>query len=160
MIPAVSQPLFGDRSNGLHWASAGTLQRAFPYNQRAPTLPAQSGDVFRIPYDVCLEFLAPFFGICRRPLEKVALVTMPEAAIDENYGPILGKDDIRPSGKAPRVQPEPEPTPMQLTPDGELGRRVLAPDSCHHPGSCRSVDYVCHKHPFVPGVRILTPGIL
>jgi len=49
---------------------------------------------------------------------------------------------------------------MKLAPDCQLGRSILAPDASHHSGSCPFINYVCHKYLFMPGVRIVTPGIV
>jgi hypothetical protein len=155
-----SQPLFNERADRFQRASPGSLESTFPDHKSAPALPPERTHVIGIPDNIRLQFFAPSLAVCRGPFKKLTLVTMPKTSVHKNDGLVLWQYDIWPAGKFPRVQPEPEPAPMQLTSDRELGRSVLATDSCHHPGSRRSVDYVCHKHPFLPGVRILTPGIL
>lgn len=46
---------------------------------------------------------------------------MPETPVDEHCDPCGGENDIRPPGKPAIVDPEPQPTAMQLFPYEYLG---------------------------------------
>jgi hypothetical protein len=54
-------------------------------------LPEIAGIIFSISADLSLPEVLPR----ARPLEQVAIVEMPEAAINENGSPVLGEDQIR-----------------------------------------------------------------
>lgn len=69
-----------------------TAKLAFPYHDHIPASRLQSGMHARVAFSVCLEFRLPAFGIgCRHGRVAAAEVTMPEASMNENGGPISRK---------------------------------------------------------------------
>jgi hypothetical protein len=64
---------------------------AFPDYDGEPSCLFELGDIVFIPQYICLEFLVPELASGFR---RIGIFTpwmpMPEAAVDEDYGPILG----------------------------------------------------------------------
>jgi hypothetical protein len=56
---------------------------------------------------------------------------MPKASVYKHQSPAAGKNDIRLTGQFGTVQTEAKPSPMQILPDKQLGRRIPASDAAH-----------------------------
>jgi hypothetical protein len=69
---------------------------------------------------------------------------MPEAAMHEYSGPVLGQQNIRASRQAASVQAEPEASPMQKPTHGHFGSCVRSADARHHSRAGRLIHYVGH----------------
>ena len=63
----------------------------------------------------------------------MAVVSMPETAMNKDYGPVLGKYKVR-FARQPFVMEEiAKASCMQASPDDQFGPGILAPDASHHP---------------------------
>jgi hypothetical protein len=76
-----------------------------------------------------------------------AFVTVPEAAMHEDDGPVLREDQVRPTGDTLSMQPIPEAARVKRAPQHHFRLRVLAPDPGHHPGAGLPVDDIRHLPP-------------
>jgi len=59
-------------------------------------------------------------------------VAMPEATMNEDRETIAAKDDVGPSGKIRRVEPETMASRVERAAHQSLRRGVLPSDACHH----------------------------
>lgn len=64
-------------------------------------------------------------------VELAALVTMPEAAMDEDDGAVLGEDDVRGAGEALDIDPVTEAEAPEGVPQAELRLRGGGVDGGH-----------------------------
>jgi hypothetical protein len=55
--------------------------------------------------------------------------------VDEDYGLVLRKDDVRAAGKVLYMEPKSKPQPVEQRADPHLGFRVLSPNAAHIPGA-------------------------
>lgn len=82
----------------------------FPKRRHSPSQPPQVTLRLPVSFDITLEFLGPKFGTSgwngREPTSRMA---MPEAAVNEDGGAVLGENDVRPPRKARDVQPKAKP---------------------------------------------------
>ncbi len=76
-------------------------------------------------------------------------MSVPEAAVDKNYGFPAGQHDVRRAGKAFDMDTEPEATFMQTASDGKLRAGVFAPDACHALVALLFCHPVCHSFPLL-----------
>ncbi len=67
-------------------------------------------------------------------------MAVPETAVDENDGPILGQDQVRPSGKTHVMQSKTKAGRMQHPPYCHLGLCVFSLYTGHHPAARSGVD--------------------
>lgn len=72
---------------------------------------------------------------------------MPEAAMYEDDGMMLWKDQVRAPVDVICVQPIPKAARMQCPTERQFGLRILSPYPCHHPGTGLLVDYIRHVRP-------------
>lgn len=91
----------------------------------------QQGDLSDIARSIAIDLGFPELGASTGQAEQVAVVSMPEATIDKNDGPVLRQNDVRPTRKAGTPQPVAEALRMQGFPHQQLDLRVLAPDPRH-----------------------------
>lgn len=84
---------------------------------------------------VALELGAPLVRAGGGPAEEVALVHVPEAAVDLDDGTVAGEDQVGGAGEGAVVQAEAEAEPVEATADGPLGAGVGGADAGHHPGA-------------------------
>lgn len=75
---------------------------------------------------------------------------MPEAAMDEDYGAVLGKDEVRFARQAFVVEQVAKALRMQAASDYHFGLGVLAPDAGHHPASHGGRNNVSHTRMSAP----------
>lgn len=88
-----------------------------------------------IPRDVFPDLLAPKLFPTLWPTKQVAIVTVPEASMDEENGIAAGEHEVRLAWKVPVMQPKTESAPVQRGPDRQLRFGVLSLDTGHHPAS-------------------------
>ena len=77
----------------------------------------------------------PEVHACRRPLEEMTVVPMPETAVYEDHRPSRREHKVRLSRQLAVVKAIAEAERMQSAPDDDLRLCVLAPDSGHHPAA-------------------------
>lgn len=92
----------------------------------------------------------PKFSVASRSdVFGAILMSVPEAAVDKNYGFPAGQHDVRRAGKAFDMDTEPEATFMQTASDGKLRAGVFAPDACHALVALLFCHPVCHSFPLL-----------
>mgnify|MGYP001099814085 CR=1 FL=1 len=80
---------------------------AFPDDGHAPAQAAEAADVPAVVRNVPGELLRPELPVALGGGCNLAtLVPVPEAAVDENDGPVFGQDDVRLAGEIRSVEPE------------------------------------------------------
>jgi hypothetical protein len=72
-------------------------------------------------------------------------MSMPEAAVNEDYSPMLREHKVRFARQALVMKEIAKASRMQALPNNQFGLRILAPDACHHPASYLSRNDVSHR---------------
>ncbi len=80
----------------------------------------------------------------------MTIVPVPEAAVNEDYGPMLGKYKVRLSGQPLVMQQIAETSGMDAASDNHFWLRVLAADTGHHTASDLGRNNVSHTRAPVP----------
>lgn len=111
------------------------LQRTLPNNSNPPARCPERLLVSRVDFAVAFDLCAPEFLMRGGPLEQVAVMPMPEAAVNEQHGSVFGKYEIRFARQTPVVEPKAETASMQPLSQDQLGLRVLSLYAGHHPAS-------------------------
>ena len=75
---------------------------------------------------------------------RTAGMTVPEASVNETYRSEPPEHQIGRAGKFPVVQAVSQPASMKGLTQSHLGPRVPAPDSRHHAGTGRPINYIRH----------------
>lgn len=83
-----------------------------------------------------------------QPEVAAVVMSVPETAVNENYGAASGKNQIRRAWQVPAVEPVPEALRMQKAPYSHFWSGVLAPDARHHPAAGFAVYNINHEQPF------------
>lgn len=60
---------------------------------------------------------------------------MPKASMDEDYGPVFGKNKVGFAGQALVVKNITKASRVQASPDNHFRLCILPPDAGHHPAS-------------------------
>lgn len=108
------------------------MDGAFPDNAYTPSGTGQGDDVSCIAFPVQPDLLCPEFGVAPRQPEVAAGMTMPEAAMHEDYNTVPRQLDVRPSWQVSAVLPIAETRSEQCCPHQPLWLCVSSVDSCHH----------------------------
>lgn len=116
-------------NTGLYPLSA---YQALPDDPHAPSRRLQRFDFCPVAHYVPADFLAPERLACLRRFEKVAIVTVPEAAIYKYGDTIPRKDNIRLTRQVLAMKAETIPPRVEATPDNHLRLGILAADTSHH----------------------------
>ena len=118
----------------------------FPDSDDGPGEGVEALGVEFVTGDVAGDFLAPecFVGLGNDVLGATA-VAVPEAAVDEDDGAVLGQDEVGGAGEAFVIEPVPVALVPQCVPDGPLRGGVPGTDAGHvvRPlGWCQCVRHV------------------
>lgn len=97
--------------------------------------------------DVAVKLLLPELHITARPFEVLAIVSMPETPVDEDYCLSGGKYEIGLARKPTPAKPIPETAGMQGLAQKKLRCCVFAFYAGHHPAARSRIDNV--RHTFV-----------
>lgn len=128
VIPEPFRKLFQRRPDANTFPSShGT----FPDNAGSPLPLAQRQQSSAIPFPVRADFLFPELRARAWQPEQVAVVTVPEAAVNKDYGPMLWQDQIGSARQILCLQPVTKTQPVQTAADQKLGLRVFPGHSCH-----------------------------
>ena len=123
-------------------------QGALPNRRYAPSVFQKSRTHGAVPSDVRLELCLPELRPGRwAGRVATALVAMPEAAVYEDHGAMLRKNEVRPPVNLSGMKPEAKAARVQCPPESQLGLRVLSPYSRHHPGTGLLVHDIGHMRP-------------
>ena len=128
VIPEPFRKLFQRRPDANTSSSShGTL----PDNAGSPLPLAQRQQGPAIPFPVRADFLFPELRACAWQPEQVAVVTVPEAAVNKDHGAMLRQNQIGSARQILCLQPVPKSEPVQTAADQKLGLRVFPAHSCH-----------------------------
>lgn len=115
--------------NGFRSKALFSLDRAFPDGCDTPAKRMQCCQRQIIMMAILPDFFSPPFSAGSWPTEQMAIVPMPETAIDLNDRPILRQHNVRTSRQCPDMQPEPKSLSMQQFSDEQFWSGVGGPDS-------------------------------
>lgn len=126
MIEGLLKRLEGTQADG------GGLEAALPDDYRVPAEAGEGLVVTAVALAVALYLRAPEVDVGLGEAEvAAAFVAVPEAAVDEDTGAVLAKDDVGVAGQARMVEPVPEAAGVQPAADGHLGLGVSRTDGRH-----------------------------
>ncbi len=135
--------------------STGVRPRRAPVPASAGRTPTPSLHAIRLPKASC-ERRCPFASnfACQNSGRvegdgsvATALMAMPEAAMHEDDGTMLRKNEVRPPVNLAGMKPEAKAARVQCPPESQLGLRVLAPYSRHHSGAGLLIHDIGHMRP-------------
>ena len=106
---------------------------AFPDGDDGPGEGVEALGVEFVAGDVAGDFLTPelFVGLGNGVLGATS-VAVPEAAVDEDDGAVLGQDEVGGAGETFVIEPVPVALAPQCIPDGPLRGRVFGVDLRHY----------------------------
>ena len=104
-----------------------------------------------IALDVSGDFRTPVSRVRFWPMPLNAIVSVPEAAIDEDDHAVARQHDIRLTGQVLSVEAEPKPGRVQRAPHGHFDASVLASDRRHVATACLRVESPVGHHRSVVG---------
>lgn len=99
--------------------------------------------VFIVPNGVAVDFNLPECIACLGPFEEVAVVAVPEAAMNKEHGIPLREDHVGFAGKW-CMDTETKALGVEAFAQEDFGLGVLSPDAGHHPASNLRRDDVSH----------------
>ena len=113
-------------------ADGGGPEAALPNDYRMPAEAGEGLIVTVVTLAVALYLRAPevYVGLGEAEV-AAAFVAVPEAAVDEDTGAVLAKDDVGVAGQARMVEPVAEAAGVQPAADGHLGLGVSRTDGRH-----------------------------
>lgn len=112
------------------------IQIAFPYGQNPPTGLLQLRLLFQVTLDRSAElFLPELRAGLRRGRIGASFMPMPEAAMDEDDGPVLRENDVRFPRQVRNMQLETEAFPVEQAAQHQFRFCVLTPDTGHVPAA-------------------------
>jgi hypothetical protein len=103
----------------------------------------QGFDALAVANDVAADFSAPEILPGFGPREQVAIVSVPEAAVNKKHRIQTRKDHVR-SARQFCVEPISETLGVKTPAQDQLGLRVLASNAGHHPAADFRGDNVNH----------------
>lgn len=137
------------RKHVLYRQTITPFQCALPDVQNSPPLSKQLSCCSLIPRYVASNLVLPEVFAGRRPAEQCAVMTMPEAAMDENDSTPPWEHKVRLAGKSLHMKSIAVAQSVQPTPDLHLRLCVRCPDTCHHPATYIGRDDVSQRPAFV-----------
>ena len=110
-----------------------------------PSHIAQFYAAFQVPFTVAMDFLLPEWCVCFGQDKVFAvLMSMPEASVDENGGPVFFEDNVGRTGKFLYIETVSESFGEQKFANKEFGLCILAPYSLHALAPLLGIHSVCH----------------
>ena len=107
-------------------------QFAFPYGDDGPGEDVESLGVLQVTLYVLRHLRLPEFHVrLRHDVLRASLVSVPEAAVDEDDCAILGQDEVGGAGEALVIEPVPVAFVPKCVPDGPLRGGVPGTDAGH-----------------------------
>jgi hypothetical protein len=130
----------------------------FPDNQTSPSQFFERGYIFAVPCCIAFQLVLPepdvALWLCRL---WAAGVSMPEAAVNKNDGPIFAENKVGGTGKSLYMQTVPEAAGMQKSANQHLGNSIFSPNPRHHPAArCRINDVNHQASSWLPNALIKT----
>jgi hypothetical protein len=128
----------------------GKPSLTFPDCDHPPSFAPQCVSDRLVPANVTFEFAHPERGSCFGEIcEFAALMTMPEATVNEKNCLVAGEHQIRVARKISTVKPKTQAQAVQKRPDGDLRFCVLSSYPRHVPTASRWSEIVDH-YPTAP----------
>ncbi len=122
------------------------FQLAFPKCNGVPAQITQFNAAFEVAFLVFENLVFPEWGIGFGQYEVSAvLVTVPEASVDENGGPVFLKDNVGRTGQFLHIEPVSESAGKQEPAHKKFGLGILAPYALHAFATLLGIHFVCHK---------------
>lgn len=109
-----------------------SLESALPNRQRTPASSIEFIPGLLIPHPCASDLLPPEVGSRRGPLEQMAVVAVPEAAIHENNGIESREHQVGPPWEVRSVEPIAEAHRVKPPSYHHLRPRVLPANARHH----------------------------
>lgn len=106
--------------------------RTFPYRQWLPSEFDYLKIFLSISFFIRRDFPLPEFLIRLWEFEVLAVMAVPETAIDENDGFEFGEDDIGAAGQVSTVETESKTSAMEFSPNDQFWLCMLTFDASHH----------------------------
>lgn len=122
-----------------------SANRTLPYHGNSPTGIDQLLNVANVVCAVPVQFECPKLRSRPRKSKERAVVSVPEASVDHDYGPVAWKNNVWLSRQFPDVKAEAETLAMEGTADKPLRSGVLVADSAHHAAARRRINNVRHS---------------
>ncbi len=107
------------------------LQTALPYSGNAPADGPERSFVLAVAFHISLDLPSPEVLAVGGPMEEVAVVAVPEAAMHEYYGAMLRKHQIWLPKEFGVMKPIAVPKCMKSAADDQLWFCVFTPDRGH-----------------------------
>lgn len=123
---------------------SATTKGALPDSCHSPACIEERRLVKPIARSIAFQLLAPELRPRRRDAAEAAIVSVPEAAMNQHHGAPPRQDDVRPSGQLADVGPVPEPASMKGLSDRYLDLGIPAANAGHHAAAGSRVDDVGH----------------
>lgn len=131
LFPATSDKVGTTMQHGMFGETGRPFEAAFPDRQDAPAMGAQLFGRALISYAVRCDLRRPEVGPRRGKTEERTLMSMPEAAVHENYGLVAREGQVRPAGQFWRMEPEAQAERMEAASEYQLRFRVTAANAAH-----------------------------
>jgi hypothetical protein len=125
---------------------------ARPYDDPLPAEFRKVGCVLGISPNIAVQLPVPVPFIAfwsAAPATLLAVVSMPETAMDENDSPPLGEDNVGLPRQILAMKAETAAHPMQSPPDSQFRLRVLVSDQAHDLGPTLFREHVHHDWPCI-----------
>lgn len=122
------------------------FEGALPDDCNPPAMLGEPAFRAAVHFQITPDLLPPELRSCLRPFEQMAPMAVPEAAVDEDHGPVLRQADVRLARKV-AVQPVAEAPRVKSLADHQFRPGVLAADAGHHPAAGGGVDDVSQPRP-------------
>ncbi len=109
------------------------IKLARPQRNHAPAEFSECGGVVFVPGLVAGDFAGPIGGVgLWRSRAALAIMAVPETSVDEYYGAVFGKHQIRLAGQVFDIEPVAIAKREERLPDGDFGLCVFGFDRPHH----------------------------
>lgn len=154
----VNDPTVGAREQHLVGKTGTAAQRTLPDDQRTPSLTDDSCERVAITLAIAVDLGCPEFRPGRRQTEQGAIMSVPEAAMDEDHGAMNGKHEIRLSGQPLVVEPVAQAKRMQTAPDDHLRPGIGSADARHAQPALRGRERIGTGCPGIPARHASSPS--
>lgn len=136
---------------------AAAAKRTLPDDGHPPAEREKLFPILNIAGSIALKLREPIVGVGRRSRRiPAAGMPVPEAAVHKTNSPIPPEDQVRLPWKGAAVEPEPEPSYVEGSPQEAFGTSVPAPDPRHVPRARQHIHGIGHR--VRPSTRRCRPG--
>lgn len=122
--------------------AARPSDRTLPNDEAPPALLIKLQRNLQVPFSVTPDLRLPEQAACTGKAKEAAVMSVPEAAVNEYGCTVARQDEIRPARYVLSVETKPESESMKSTADQALGTGVAASYATHHAAARHLVDDV------------------